>query len=271
MKLEILTFTIFVLLISRALIAGDYKKDYQYLSPIPDAQYVSPSATIIVRFENYSPFDLVNLSSCIRVKGKQSGYRFGQTTIAADKKTAIFKPAINFSPGETVFVTITPEFSTTNPAKIEPLQYHFDVSQNEIRPQNQGMDESLRKSSFNRTESLQQPNVGQAMIMDNGVSVPSDFPHIKITVNSNPDTDYIFIDNRGGGGKPYNVIFNNSGAPIWYSRMPDERCDFKVQPNGWVTMMIRDGYGGSGWGFIALDKNYEYVKTFRATNGYSTE
>jgi hypothetical protein len=36
-------------------------------------------------------------------------------------------------------------------------------------------------------------------------------------------------------------------------------------------MMIRDGYGGSGWGFIALDQNYEYVKTFRATNGYTTD
>jgi hypothetical protein len=271
MKLEILTFTLFVFLISRALIAGDYKEHYQYLSPLPDAQYVSSSATIIVCFENYSPFNLINLSSCILVKGKQSGYHYGQTTIAADKKTVIFKPAINFSPGETIFVTITPDFSSTTLAKIESLHYQFDVSQNENRPQNQGMDGLLQKSSFNRTESRQQTTVEQAMIMDNGISVPSDFPHIKITINSNPDTDYIFIDNRGGGGKPYNVIFNNSGAPIWYSRETDERRDFKVQPNGWATMMIRDGYGGSGWGYIALDTNYEYVKTFRATNGYSTD
>jgi hypothetical protein len=111
----------------------------------------------------------------------------------------------------------------------------------------------------------------EAMIMDNGVSVPSDFPHVDISINDNPDPGYIFIDNRGGGGNPYNIIFNNSGAPIWYLRTPDERRDFKVQPNGWLTMMIRDGYGGNGWGFIALDQNYEYVKTFRATNGYSTD
>jgi hypothetical protein len=118
---------------------------------------------------------------------------------------------------------------------------------------------------------MQKANAAEAIIMENGVSIPSDFPHVDISINDNPDPGYIFIDNRGGGGKPYNIIFNNSGAPIWYLRTPDERRDFKVQPNGWLTMMIRDGYGGSGWGFIALDQNYEYVKTFRATNGYGTD
>ncbi len=115
---------------------------------------------------------------------------------------------------------------------------------------------------------------GQPMIMPNGVSVPSDFPYIDITINDNPDTGYIFIDNRGGDwgrGNPYNIIFDNTGSPIWYARVPDERRDFKLQPNGWLTMMIRGGYGGSGWGFIALDSNYNYIKTFRATHGYTTD
>jgi hypothetical protein len=107
--------------------------------------------------------------------------------------------------------------------------------------------------------------------MANGVSVPSDFPHIEIYVNDNPDDGYIFIDNRGGGGRPYNIIFDNTGLPVWYIRPPDERRDFKVQSNGWATMMIRDGYGGNGWGFIALDQNYNYVKTFRAVDGYATD
>jgi len=120
---------------------------------------------------------------------------------------------------------------------------------------------------------MQKANAAEAMIMENGVSVPSDFPHIDISINDNPDSGYIFIDNRGGGSgvSPYNIIFNNSGAPIWYLRTPAEWRNLVVQPNGWLTMMVRDGYGGSGWGFIALDQNYEYVKTFRATNGYTTD
>jgi len=79
-------------------------------------------------------------------------------------------------------------------------------------------------------------------IMPNGVSVPSDFPLINITTaGPNPDPDYIFLDNRGGGGHPYNVIFDNAGSPIWYMREPDERRDMKVQHNGVLTLLARTG------------------------------
>ncbi len=108
---------------------------------------------------------------------------------------------------------------------------------------------------------------GQPGIMPNGVSVPSDFPHISITVNSNPDPAYIFLDNRGGSGKPYNVIFDNTGSPIWYQKMPDERRDMKVQRNGILTMLARTG----GYRFVGLNTNYVEVKSYWATNGHSTD
>ena len=91
--------------------------------------------------------------------------------------------------------------------------------------------------------------------MPNGVSVPSDFPQINITANNNPDPEYIFIDNRGGNGKRYNVIFDNSGSPVWYQLMPDERRDMKVQHNGMLTMLARD----NGRYFVGLNTNYEKV------------
>ena len=104
---------------------------------------------------------------------------------------------------------------------------------------------------------------GKAGIMPNGVSVPSNFPFINITTNNNPYTDPIFIDNRGGGGNPYNVIFDNSGSPIWYQRMPGEQRDMKVQPNGMLTMLTSNG-------FIGLNNHYELVAHYPPANGYST-
>ena len=101
--------------------------------------------------------------------------------------------------------------------------------------------------------------------MPNGVSVPSDFPRISITTNNNPDPDPIFIDNRGGGGKPYNVIFDNNGSPIWYMRMPDERRDMTVQHNGVLTMLARDG----GNHYNGLDNHYQIITNYWAGNGYS--
>jgi len=108
---------------------------------------------------------------------------------------------------------------------------------------------------------------GKTGIMPNGVSVPSDFPHIAITTNDNPCTDPIFIDNRGGNGNPYNVIFDNTGSPIWYQRMPDERRDMKVQPNGVLTLLARD----KGQYFYGMNTHYEKIAEYWTVNGYSVD
>ncbi|MCX6875838.1 MAG: aryl-sulfate sulfotransferase [Verrucomicrobia bacterium] len=108
---------------------------------------------------------------------------------------------------------------------------------------------------------------GKTGIMPNGVSVPSNFPHISITTNNNPDAGLIFIDNRGGSGQCFNVIFNNSGSPVWYQRMPDERRDMKVQPNGMLTMVARTG----GMRFVGLNHHYEEVASYWAANGYTVD
>ena len=105
------------------------------------------------------------------------------------------------------------------------------------------------------------------MIMPNGVSVPSNFPYINITINDNPDSGYIFLDNRTSGSNSYNVIFDNDGNPVWYWQKDDERRDMKVQSNGVLTMLARDGK----MRFIGLDNNYKQVAEYSAVNGASTD
>ncbi len=105
--------------------------------------------------------------------------------------------------------------------------------------------------------------------MSNGVSVPSDFPHVSITNSIYPSSEYVFINTRQA--PYYSIIFDTRGDPVWYRRTPDRRDDFKIQANGWITMLVGDGYGGSGPGFIALDQNFEFIKSMRATNGYATD
>ena len=107
---------------------------------------------------------------------------------------------------------------------------------------------------------------GQDGIMPNGVSVPTDFPYINITTSNNPDPEYIFIDNRGGNGDPWNVIFDNSGEPVWYSKYPDERRDMKVQHNGVMTMLARDQGGNH---FNGFNTNYQQIAQYWTTNGCS--
>ncbi|NQT24859.1 aryl-sulfate sulfotransferase [candidate division KSB1 bacterium] len=256
-------------LISNSVLISAYpEQGYQYLHPKPDAKYASEATTLIIRFESISPDQVQNLDKFISVSGEESGIHFGKSKIASDQKTVIFTPDEYFQPGETVTVTLAPIIQSSS---IESINYQFTVIASSVADYSV-LNEVDERESIHRYEPSQKRPSSQATILPNGVSVPSDFPHVEITVNDNPSSDYIFIDNRGGGpGRPYNVIFDNTGSPVWYIHPNDERRDFKVQPNGWITMLIRGGYGGSGWGHIALDGSYDYVKTFRATNGYTTD
>jgi hypothetical protein len=257
------------LLICQSLVFGFHGKGYQYLYPKPDALHVDPAAGLIIRLEQVSPAQIGNLDEMVTVDGQASRHYTGSIKIAVDGRTILFQPDRPFEPGETVQVLIAPILRSTGKPAADPISYQFVVSASIVPPEEETAVPPLTKQ--NASDS---PRKTHASIMPNGVSVPSDFPRIEISINNNPDNEYIFIDNRGGRGVPYNVIFDNSGSPVWYMRTPDERRDFKVQANGWATMIIRYGYeefGGSGQGFLALDNHYNPVRTFYAGNGYYTD
>ena len=95
--------------------------------------------------------------------------------------------------------------------------------------------------------------------MPNGVSVPSDFPQVVITARGNPAADYIWLENAGQNGQVYKMILDNLGNPVFYQR--GEAWDFKPQKNGVIT-----------WGaFTGVDKNFNYVRSYSAVNGYVTD
>jgi hypothetical protein len=106
----------------------------------------------------------------------------------------------------------------------------------------------------------------------NGVSVPSDYFFVKITVNENPDTGYIFLSTSWWGSEPnYNMILDNSGAPVWYHRtenLQQIRQDLQVQPDGRITQEIEGG--DIDRLFIAMDSTYTIVDTFQVPPGYRT-
>jgi hypothetical protein len=251
-------------LLSQSIASEELPGGYQYVFPNPGSKYIHPNSTIILRFENISPEELMNLNTLIKVSGKESGHHLGETIIASDNRTLIFKSEKSYELGEKVEVTVDPRLSAVHVNSIKPLNYEFTVLEQEVVKTSPPDMEPVHLSDQKKSVTNSGP-----MIMSNGVSVPADFPHVTITQNNNPSSDYIFLNNWGPPN--YNVIFNTSGSPVWYWKTPDKRRDFKVQSNGWITMLIRDGYGGSGEGHIALTENFEYIKSIRATNGYYTD
>ncbi len=252
----------------------DYRPlGYTYLSPLPGSEYTSRQTRfVLVRFQNISPAAITNLSGFIHVTGAASGNHAGQTKIAQDGRTVIFTMTTDFTANELVTVSLAPGVPVANGGPISPYQYQFVVSTHlpdaAVAPAIVSV--PAAKSGGSPVKSLAVTTAaskGVAGIMPNGVSVPSDFPWIVITTNNNPDPDPIFIDNRGGGGDPFNVIFDNNGNPIWYSKYPDERRDMKVQHNGVMTMLARNG----GNHYNGFDNHYQQIAQYFAVNGYSCD
>lgn len=102
-------------------------------------------------------------------------------------------------------------------------------------------------------------------VFPNGVSVPSDYPHVTISVRVNPDPGFIFINNWGG--VPYIAILDNFGSPIFYRKMPANARDFKVQANGLLSYRLAEPY----YRFYEMDSTYTVTREITAKNGYGTD
>jgi hypothetical protein len=252
---------------------NDYRLlGYMYLSPLPGSEYTSQQTRfVLVRFQDISPTAITNLSSFIQVTGASSGNHAGQTKIAQDGRTVIFTMTTDFAANELVTVSLSPGVPPAGGGPISPYQYQFVVSTHlpgsASAPTVVSVPASSGGSAIRLLGVTTAASKGVAGIMPNGVSVPSDFPWIAITTNNNPDPEPIFIDNRGGGGDPFNVIFDNNGNPIWYSKYPDERRDMKVQHNGTLTMLARN----NGNHYNVLNTNYQQIASCWAVNGYGVD
>jgi hypothetical protein len=293
MRRDRAVFIALVLIFCGHALASEYReKGYLYLSPVPGAEYVSSQTQFfLVRFEAVSPNDITNLSTFIEVTGAASGAHPGQTRVASDGRTVRFEVSSGFSSDELVTVTLTPAVDPCVPAVVESYQYQFMVSgpmpsagaltqapgsgsaageqvvNAQVTPETESEVPPTADVAVSAEDEVSVTGLDGPVIMPNGVSVPSNFPLINITINDNPDPGYIFLDNRTSGSNSYNVIFDNTGSPIWYLQTDDERRDMKVQHNGVLTMLARTG----GYRFVGLDTHYREIASYRAVNGYSTD
>jgi len=277
----------------QAVAGADYRSlGYTYLSPLPGAEYTSPrTAFVLVRFQNVSPTDVTNLVEFIHVTGAATGVHTGQTRIAMDQRTVIFQNSQPFQPYEIVTVSLAPNLASGATGTVSPFRYQFAISGRmtnfpgpapkgaTIRPplaprgvaarpgfQSVARAPAVANSgiAFGYTFAAKDLSKGIDGIMPNGVSVPSDFPRVNITVNNNPDPDYIFLNNWSGA---YDIIFDNHGSPVWYTRVANIHGDLRVQPNGLLTLLSYSG----GMHFKSLDNHYRQVTNYWAGNGYSID
>lgn len=275
---------------------------YLYLSPEPAAPYVSAQTRyVLVRLANVAPIEVTNLTtSFITVTGAISGPHSGVTQVASDGRTVVFAMPADFIQNELVTVTLNPQLAGGARGTLTLYEYQFMITApmpaslsaavfsstmtvpigdtSDVGGLSGGLSQgpsstggtlvninTITAPDDSKKLSLTgRPVIAAAAIMPNGVSVPSDFPKVTITINSNPSPGYLFLD-TGNGSKPYTMILDNNGLPIWYRRGRME--NFKVEQNHLITGYPDPTIGG----FPAFDRNLNYIKTLCTTNGYVTD
>ena len=236
--------------------------DIHYLFPLPNTDYHSKYSQIIIRFHSIWPYQVENLDGFIKIQGAESGVVSGETIISTDNKTIVFKPSMPFIPGEKVEVRLTPIIAGAERPLLE-FTYHFFISpHSEIFHPVTDENYLVEKSELNLQRNLSKKSVYP--LVKNGVSIPTDFPLVDISINNNPDTGNIFLCTYIG--PRYTMILDNDGNPLWYLKSLDHRRDFKVQKDGRLTMLVNSGFGGGS--HIALDSTYAIVDTFYTPEGY---
>ena len=245
--MKIIIFLITICLFTFEL-AAQYKDNFQYLSPLPRSEYVSPQTTLIFRLNGHRHAAKMLDRMQVTVNGELSGEHQGRLFLASDKQTIIFKPARHFAAEETVSV----EISLNNAPDSRDLDYYFTTSQvRDISPSIRDTEQEINQAAFEKEPAR---TCGDARLI-NGVFVPGDFPVINIDSLGVTAPGKIFLS--GWHGLPYIMIVNNKGAPYFYQRMPGYSWDLTLQPTGTLTR-----YDIATHLFIEMNGNYEILDTF---------
>ena len=98
-------------------------------------------------------------------------------------------------------------------------------------------------------------------------TIPSDLPIPIVNISKSSSEGYIFMTVPWwGSGKPYNVIYDNSGSPVFYKSCAYLSADFKLHNNGLITY-----YDYHSTQFYIMDSSFSIVDSIKAGNGFTTD
>ena len=243
---------------------------FNYISPVPNSQYVSPLSNIILSTVDNVEKSVLGEKDIIEVTGTISGLHRGELMLLEDNKTIIFKPESPFTEGEKITVV----FKENKLGALENMEtdlvFEFIISNSwkkNIRYSTSGLLTSELNSSINFESGAELKDNLNPRFSSTLDTLPSDFPEYYISVFNNPSDGYIFTapypwpEFEPG----YMLIMDNYGTPVFYRSTPLRSMDFKLNRNGLLTY-----YNHSTGKFCALDSSYATVDSFACGNGYPT-
>ncbi|HEX7078273.1 MAG TPA: aryl-sulfate sulfotransferase [Candidatus Eisenbacteria bacterium] len=236
---------------------------WQYVSPVPLADHVSPRTNVILRPGGaVDPASVAEDGAAFAVTGSVSGPHAGEARLLDDGRTITFRPLVPFSPGEEVTCRVQEGLRTGDGADVPAGEFRFTVAGPE-RDALIGMalpddvDDPFETGADAATSPSSDP-------------LPGDFPNITATVIGRPSPGRIFLAEfdvrRAFKQTSYLMILENDGTPYWYRQLNGQALDFKMLPDGRLSY-----FDHSRGKFYAMDSTYADVDSFACGNGYVTD
>ena len=265
----LLVLSLFLLHIEARSQSPQIDRQFLFLSPRPDAGFVPPETSIILRPDGMLSLTPEAVETYLHVVGSRSGEHTGTVTVADDKRTIVFTPTTPFASNEIVEVRIggggIPSLAysfrtstTRNSSSIFSLRNMF--AEDDRYP---GIADGARREPEEKVKGTRLSSAPPFL--------PGDYPWYDITTLDNPEEGSLFIAPFHGFEEwhiGYALILDNDGAPLFYRRAPGGVFDLKVQPTGTLTYFDNSA---SVRGFVELDSTYTRVNLWKMKNGYSTD
>ncbi len=250
----------------------------RYQAPVPGALYVQAPTTLALRLDD--ALDAHSLTaSLFTVSGSASGDHTGTTHVALDGRTALFDPKINFTPGETVSVTIAAGLTTQAGAVWPGAAYTFTVSTVGSALSAAAVTASLA------AEAAEDPGGagGRAVQATTGltrtvdprhyVTLPAALPVYTVTgtLSGTVSDTYAlglipWIGYDAEVVPSHLLLVDGRGEPVYYQTQSQggwAAIDLKRQPGNRLSYWAQHGSR-----FHLLDNTYTEVDTIGAGNGY---
>ncbi|MCB0711487.1 MAG: aryl-sulfate sulfotransferase [Ignavibacteriae bacterium] len=265
------------LLCTQSVVAQKVGTQFEFMAPLPDAAFIPPVTSIILRPGGTIETEPQQLAELIRVTGSSSGQHSGEVVIADDGETIAFTPHHPFAYSEQVIVYVREGIELKGRWATESLNYSFQTSREpRVAPQSilSEMSQGILSSNPREERTSNHFSVSEEKLLRlrhtaaTDMFVPDDYPKFDLTLADGQGEGDIFIApiSFSGRGTPYLLILDSKGDPVFYRRLPFSVLDFKKQPTGELS------YFNSGSGeYVVLDSTYNTVNTWKMKNGYLTD
>lgn len=237
-----------------SLYSGTVHRDILYLFPVPGSTGLSPNISIILRFAQDFNGDPAKVFQ--QVEGSSSGVHQFVSSFDVRNRILSIRMMESFSHGERVTVQML--------LNNDRVSCHFQISSTPF-----DHDDSVpNRNLLSMLEKESTDKIGKVTTI-NGISVPSDFPVIKVRKTGETAAGRIFFASTFTDLGNYLVICNEDGSPYFYRRYDSVGYgsgDFKVQSPGLLSAFMYEPAH-----YIILDNNYVEIDTFKAGHGYVTD